>query len=98
MVSHPLGHGEEGIRVHYVSRNAAHHDSRQVHAGRGGVDLVRGHNSEYNHGEDAFRAFYRQAQGKRLDEQGCCLMADLKPSMENEGPDRNGLAGRTRLG
>jgi hypothetical protein len=33
-----------------------------------------------------------------LDEQGCCLMADLKPSMENEGPDRNGFGGRTRLG
>jgi hypothetical protein len=32
-----------------------------------------------------------------LDEEGCCLVADLTPSMENEGPNRSGFDGRTRL-
>lgn len=97
MVSHHLGHGEEGIRVHYVPRNVAHHGSRQVHADRGDVDLVRGHNSEHNHGEEAFHWVFRHVQGKRLDGQGCCLAADLKQSMENEGPNRSEFDGRTRL-
>jgi hypothetical protein len=83
------------IRVHYAWKNAARRGSRRSRADHD-VVLGRVHNSEHNHAWRAFRKIFHPVQGKKPDEQGCCLMADREQSKEIEVPDHSGIDERTR--